>query len=59
MLQRLTKSITVVVNGETYSFHPGDVVEPDQYGIPAKYFATEHADKMVRSAVKKDEVEIT
>ena len=53
MLQKLTKAITVVVNGETYSFHPGDVVEPDQYGIPAKYFAPEHADKMVRSQVRK------
>ena len=53
MLQKLTKSITVVKGGETYTFHPGDVVEPDQYGIPAKYFATEHADKMVRSQVKE------
>lgn len=54
MFKKLTKAITVVKGGITYNLSAGDTVEPDEYGIPAKYFEAEHADKMVRSQVKKD-----
>ena len=48
MLKTLKHKVTISKDGKVYSFNPGDVVEPDAYGIPAKYFEEGYSDKMVR-----------
>lgn len=54
MFRKLTKAITVIKDGIEYNLGVGDVVEPDEYKIPEKYFEEGHADKMQRSQVTRD-----
>ena len=52
MLRKLVRDITVVKDGKEYVFHAGDVIEPDVYKVPEKYFDEGYQDKMVREKSK-------
>jgi hypothetical protein len=52
MLRKLVRDITVVKDGKEYVFHTGDVIEPDVYKVPEKYFDEGYQDKMVREKSK-------
>ena len=53
MLVRLLKPITIVREGITYHFQPGDVVESGQWEIPEKYFK----ESLVTKKEKKDGIQ--
>jgi len=53
VLKTVKHLLTVTKDGRTYTFNPGDVVEPDVYGIPDKYFDEGYPDKMVKSQARE------